>query len=62
MANQLKSTKQKAGSRKERRAEHRKKPEPRKAPRTVRPVPRPRDDEDSENTGIPGAQRPPADS
>jgi hypothetical protein len=62
MANQLKSTKHKSASRKERRAEDRKKPEPRKAPRTARTVPRHRDDEDPENTGIPGAQRPPADS
>jgi hypothetical protein len=61
MANQLKSTKHKAGSRKERPAEHGKPPEPRKAPRTGRPAPR-RDDEDPENTGVPGAQRPPADS
>jgi hypothetical protein len=59
MANQRKSTKQKA--RKER-AAHGKESEPRKAPRSGRPVPRNRDDEDSENTGIPGAQRPPADS
>jgi len=62
MANQLKSTKHKAESRKERRAEQRKAPEPRKAPRTPSPVPGHRDDADSENTGIPGTQRPPADS
>jgi hypothetical protein len=62
MANQPKSTKPKSESRKERRAEHRKEPAPGKAPRTARSVPRLRDDEDSENTGIPGAQRPPAES
>ena len=62
MANQLKSTKRKASARKERRPARRKQPEPRKAPPTARPVPRHRDDEDTENTGIPGAQRPPADS